>query len=398
MRISTLGIFNAGVNAMLSQQSALAKTQQQVASGKRVQSAADDPVAAVQLQQLDRLLSQQQQFATNSIAATNRLQVEEQALADSTTLLQHVRDLVSQANSDTMTSADRQTIAVEIRSRMIELQSIANRRDSQGDFLFAGLSAATKPFVQNAGGAIVYAGDAGAHLVQLDSAVAVQDNDAGSTVFTGTPQGNGTFVVGANAANTGGGIIDTGTVVNAAAWVPGNYTLTFTSATAWQVTDSSSAVIAAGAYAPGGAINFLGVQVTADGAPAAGDSFNIAPAGTTDAFTALGQLVAALQINSGSESSRALLHTRLGAGLLQIDNALNQVANVRSQVGSRLALLDDVSATRDARVTDIQTSISQLRDLDYAAAVSKMNLQMVGLQAAQQSYSMISRLSLFNYL
>jgi flagellar hook-associated protein 3 FlgL len=398
MRISTLGIFNAGVNAILSQQTALAKTQQQVASGKRVQTAADDPVAAVQLQQLDRLLAQQQQYSTNSIAATNRLQVEEQSLADSTALLQHVRDLVTQANNDTMTSADRQTIAVEIRSRMTELQSIANRRDSQGDYLFGGLSAATKPFIQNASGAIVYAGDSGTHFVQLDSAVAVQDNDPGSSVFTGTPQGNGTFVVAANGANTGGGIIDTGTVVDAALWVPGNYTLTFTSTTAWQVTDSSSAVIASGAYTPGGAINFLGVQVTADGAPAGGDRFNIAPAGTTDAFTALGQVVTALQANSGSESSRALLHTRLGSSMLQIDNALNQVANVRSQVGSRLALLDDVSATRDARVTEIQTSISQLRDLDYAAAVSKMNLQMVGLQAAQQSYSMISKLSLFNYL
>jgi flagellar hook-associated protein 3 FlgL len=398
MRISTLGIFNAGVNAILSQQTALARTQQQVASGKRVQSAADDPVAAVQLQQLDRLLSQQQQYSTNSVAATNRLQVEEQALTDSTTLLQHVRDLVVQANSDTMTSADRQTIAVEIRSRMAELQSIANRRDSQGDFLFAGLSAATKPFIQDASGAIVYAGDVGAHFVQLDAAVAVQDSDPGSAVYTGTPQGNGTFTVTANAANSGGGVIDTGTVVNAAAWVPGNYTLTFTSTSAWQVTDAGNAVIASGAYAPGGAINFMGVQVTADGAPAAGDRFSIQPAGTTDIFAALNQVVSALQLNSGSESSRALLHTRLGAGMLQIDNALSQVANVRSQVGSRLALLDDVGATRDSRVTEIQTSISQLRDLDYASAVSKMNLQLVGLQAAQQSYSMISKLSLFNYL
>jgi flagellar hook-associated protein 3 FlgL len=65
MRISTLGMYSAGINAVLGQQTALAKTQQQVASGKRVQSAADDPVAAVQLQQLDRLLTQQQQYSTN---------------------------------------------------------------------------------------------------------------------------------------------------------------------------------------------------------------------------------------------------------------------------------------------------------------------------------------------
>jgi flagellar hook-associated protein 3 FlgL len=398
MRISTLGMFNSGVNAILDQQTALAKTQQQVASGKRVQSAADDPVAAVQLQQLDRLLAQQQQYSTNSVAATNRLQVEEQALADSTTLLQHIRDLVVQANSDTITSADRQTIATEIKSRITEMQSIANRRDSQGAYLFAGTSTGSQPFVQNPAGATVYVGDTGTHFVQLDTTVSVQDSDPGSSVFAGTPQGNGTFTVTASAANTGGGTLDTGTVVNAAQWVPGNYTLTFTSANAWQVMDASNTVIASGAYSAGGAINFRGVQVTADGAPAAGDSFTIAPAGTTDVFATLSQLASALQNNSGSDASRAILHTQLGSGLLQIDSALDQVSNVRSAVGSRLGLIDDVASTRQSRISEIQSSSSQLRDLDYASAVSRMNQQMVGLQAAQQSYAMISKLSLFNYL
>ena len=37
-------------------------------------------------------------------------------------------------------------------------------------------------------------------------------------------------------------------------------------------------------------------------------------------------------------------------------------------------------------------------DLDYADAITKMNMQLVGLQAAQMSYSKISNLSLFNYL
>jgi flagellar hook-associated protein 3 FlgL len=47
---------------------------------------------------------------------------------------------------------------------------------------------------------------------------------------------------------------------------------------------------------------------------------------------------------------------------------------------------------------DIATSQSQLQDLDYASAISRMNQQMVGLQAAQQSFSTIARLTLFNYL
>jgi flagellar hook-associated protein 3 FlgL len=47
---------------------------------------------------------------------------------------------------------------------------------------------------------------------------------------------------------------------------------------------------------------------------------------------------------------------------------------------------------------DMASSLSDLRDLDYAEALTKMNQQLVGLQAAQLSYSKISGLSLFNYL
>lgn len=79
----------------------------------------------------------------------------------------------------------------------------------------------------------------------------------------------------AAAANVGTGAIDDGIVTNPAAWVRGKYTLTFTAANAWQVTDSSQAVVASGAYTPGGSISFNGMQVAVSGTPAAGDAFSI---------------------------------------------------------------------------------------------------------------------------
>jgi flagellar hook-associated protein 3 FlgL len=398
LRISSLAMHTAGVNAMLKQQTLLARTQQQVASGKRVQTAADDPVAAVQLQMLDRLKLQQQQYASNSVALTNRLQLEEQALADSTDLLQRVRDLLLEANNDSMTPSDQQSVLAELRGRVSEMQSIANRRDNQNDYLFAGLSAATQPFVRDATGNMIYAGDVGARDVQIDTAVAVRDGDPGNAVFADTRQGNGSFVTAAASTNTGGGIIDTGVVVNASAWVPGSYTISFTAPDSWQVTDASSAVVATGSLAAGNAINFNGVQVRIDGTPATGDRFTVATAGMTSVFGTLDQLATALAASNGDDAGRAQLHSTLGTLLLQLDRSLEQIANTRSVVGARLSVVDDVSTTRDNRITDIDTSASQLRDLDYAAAVSAMNQQMVGLQAAQQSYSMLSKLSLFNFL
>jgi flagellar hook-associated protein 3 FlgL len=71
---------------------------------------------------------------------------------------------------------------------------------------------------------------------------------------------------------------------------------------------------------------------------------------------------------------------------------------VRAQIGTRLSALDSADASREAMDIDTASALSDLRDLDYAQALTKMNQQLVGLQAAQLSYSKISNLSLFNYL
>jgi flagellar hook-associated protein 3 FlgL len=398
MRISTLSINAQAVNGILNQQAALAKSQQQIASGKRIQSAADDPAAAVQLQELARLQSQYDQYGKNSVAATGRLQLEEQALSDSTNVLQRIRDLTLQGNTATLTDSDRQSLVTEIRSRISELQGIANRKDSNGDFLFSGFAAATTPYSRDASGNMVYGGDSGVRQVQIDAAVGVADSDPGSQVFAGIKAGNGLFTTGANAANTGNGSIDTGVIVQKSSWVPDQYTLSFTSTSTWQVTDSSNAVVATGPFVSGNAISFRGVQVTVSGTPASGDRFSVNTAATTDVFSTLDNLANTLAQGANSNAASAKLNTALGGTIQQLDQSLDHLSSVRSQVGARLSTIDDMTSTRDSRTTDIATSTSQLSDLDYASAVAKMNQQYVGLQAAQQSYAQISKLSLFNYL
>lgn len=398
MRISTHSIYQQSTGAILQQQSALAKTQQQIATGKRVVSAGDDPVAAVQLQSLARMQAQQEQYARNAGAAQDRLQLEEQALGDSTTVLQRIRELTLQANTATTTSTDRQYIATEVRARIGELRDIANRKDNNNDFLFAGFSAGVAPYAQDASGHVSYVGDSGQRSVLIDAAVAVADGDPGERVFGSVTAGNGLFTTSAAAANTGSGRIDTGTIVDRSAWSSDTYTLSFTDATHWQVVDSASHTVASGTFSSGSPVSFGGIEVTIEGAPAAGDSFQVKGATTTDMFTSLEQLATALEASGNSEAARARLGTALGGALQQLDQSLEHVSSLRSEVGARLVLISDLGATRDTRLADVAETISQLQDLDYASAVSKMNVQYVGLQAAQQAYVKIAGLSPFNYL
>jgi flagellar hook-associated protein 3 FlgL len=391
-------MYQLATQALLNQQAALAKSQNQVATGKRVQTPSDDPVAAVQLHELARAQSQNQQYDKNSTVVTGRLQLEEQALADAGTVLQRARELVVQANTATLSDGDRKSVATELQARLDELLSIGNRKDSNGEYLFAGYSTAAQPFARGASGSVQYLGDNGARRVEVDSGLQIQDSDPGSQLFMNIPAGNGLFVNAASAANTGSGVIDAGSINNRAAWVPDNYTVSFTTPTTWQVSDSLGGVVASGNYSSGGAISFNGVQIGISGVPAAGDQFTVSSAGTQDVFTTLDGIIGALQNGASTSAQRAQFNSALNGSLQQLDQANDQLLNVRSQVGARLSTLEDGDSSRQNQYTDLQTAAGQLGDLDYAAAVSKMSQQYVGLQAAQQSFASIGKLSLFNYL
>ena len=397
MRIATSAIYELKVQQLLNNQAALSKTQSQIASGLRVQTPADDPIAAAQLHELARAQAQEEQFGKNSTLITGRLQTEEQALADAHGVIQRARELVVQANTATLNDSNRQSIATELKTRLDELMSIANRKDSNGEYLFAGFTSGSQPFSRGSGG-VAYSGDTGTRSVQVGAGLSVQDGDAGGRLFMDVPAGNGVFTAAASATNTGSGVVDAGAIINRSAWVPGSYAVNFTSATTWQVTDSSSAVVASGNYTSGGAMSFNGVQVGISGVPVAGDTFTVASAGRQDMFTTLDGIVNALQRGGSGDALRAQLNSSLNGSLQQLDQASDQLLSVRSQVGARLSMLDDADSTRQTQLVELQASAGQLGGLDYASAVSKMSLQTVALQAAQQSFASTAKLSLFNYL
>jgi flagellar hook-associated protein 3 FlgL len=395
-RISTSAMHATVIAQMMARQTDLAKTQSEVASGKRVQSPSDDPIATTQILDLERSRAQLDQYGRNSDAATARLNMGEQAMADANNLLQRVRELTIQANSGVIDASSRASIATELKARGQELQDLANRRDANGEYLFSGFSTQTQPFSRGTTG-VSYAGDQGVRNLQIGPDQRVADSFSGQDAFMNVPQGNGTFVVAAGVHN-GTGSIDTGQVTNAAAWVRGNYTVQFTSTSTWQVLDASNAVVASGAYTDGGAIAFNGVQVSVTGAPAAGDTFTVAPAATESIFTTIDKLVTTLVSASDDPVGRAQLNTNLGISLEQFDQAIDHVTNLRAGIGARLSTVDNATASRQQLDDSMATSLSQLRDVDYAEAVSRMNQQLVGLQAAQAAYSRIAQLSLFNYL
>lgn len=409
MRISTSQFFDSGVNAINRQWQSLQNLQQQVATGRRILTPSDDPVAASRALEITQSSSILSQFATNQGNATSALGLAEAQLGSLNDMFGRLKELTVQAGNASLSANDRRAIAYELRERYDELLGIANSADGQGLYLFSGYQGQTQPFIGSvdsligATADIAYSGDEGQRQLQVSATRKIEVSDSGRDIFQRIATGNGLFAVGYDPANTGTGIIEAGNVTNAAAWdaLPNKpLSIVFTSATAYDIVDSSSATIASGAYQSGQAISLPGGggSVTLTGAPAAGDRYTVAPSTSQSVFKSLANLIKALESGGTTQAERAQYHNEISFALNNFDRANDNVLRVRALIGSRMKEVESLSSINSDLQLQYQQTLSDLQDLDYAKAISDLTRKQTDLQAAQQSFARITQLSLFNYL
>jgi flagellar hook-associated protein 3 FlgL len=87
-----------------------------------------------------------------------------------------------------------------------------------------------------------------------------------------------------------------------------------------------------------------------------------------------------------------------GEFLTNTSTAIDSITSARTRIGARLSAIDQQRTINDDSIASLQKSLSELRDLDYAEAISRLSIQSTGLEAAQQAYVRVQGLSLFNYL
>ena len=425
MRISTSMIFDAGVASIQRQTSVLLDTQQQVASGRRILSPSDDPVAAARALEVEQAKGLNTQFLLNQKAAAETLAQMESKLASTEDLIVRARTLALQAGNPALTLADRKSIAAELREEFTELLGLANSTDGSGQYLFSGYRSSALPFsgavesvTASASSEIAYAGDEGQRLMQVAASRQMAVSASGTEVFTRIRNGNGTFRTAAASGNAGSGVIDQGAILDPAKWTAGNIPgtglkIVFSSVAgtlSYDIQDAASSVSllsAPIAHTAGQAIPLLkqtapaadyGAQVVINGTPAAGDSFAITPSGNQSLFRTLGDLINAIEAPASLTTGNTLLTNRLGSALANLDQAGDNVLAVRASIGSRLSELDGLASAGEDLGIQYEQSLSRLQDLDYAAAITQLTQQQTYLEAAQKSFLKVNGLSLFNYV
>jgi len=193
MRIGTLHMFRQGVNSILDQQTRLLKTQNQLAVGKRIVTPSDDPTGSAQLIGLSETSKTTAQFQRNILAVRTRLELQDGALGSVGDALQRVRELTVSALNDTNGAGERIAIAAEVRQLADHVMGLANHKDGNGQYMFAGFQVLTVPFSETAAGVFSYAGDPGQRQIQIGPGRQLADGDSGRAVFMDIADGGGGF-------------------------------------------------------------------------------------------------------------------------------------------------------------------------------------------------------------
>jgi len=396
-RISTAMLHRQSLGTLQSRQAKLAHLQQQLATGQRLVTAKDDPVAAGAAVGLDRGLAKLDRYAFNANQVQNRLGLQENVLTHVGAAMTRVGELVLQATNPVLGDDSRRAIATEIESIRKQLLGLANSTDGSGRYLFGGTADGAAPFSSGTGG-VSYHGDQTRRQVEVASDAFVLDALPGSEVFMRLRTGDGRVDGAAAPGNQGTAVLTEFGVTGTPVWNGGRYRIEFTSSDTYQVFDGNGAPAGGGSYAPGDSLLVGGLRLTLEGVPAAGDAFELGPAATRDVFATLQDLADTLRSAPTTAVEKAELQNRLQSALRDVTTAQHRIIDVRADGGAQLAALDSAAELRESHSVTLQTSLSQLRDLDWAEAISRYNLESTALQAAQMAYAQMQSLSLFNLM
>lgn len=412
MRIATSQQYNTALNNMLRNQSEVSKTQQQVSSGRRVLTPADDPIASTKILQMQQDMALSAQFVRNMNSADSRLKAEEAAMQSITEALGRLKELTVKSGNGSQTLTDRQATAAEIYQIQEHIADVMNTKDAGGEYIFAGFKGGSAPFVKQPTGRYEFVGDEGVRYLNIARSTQVATSDSGKALFIDIAATKNTFTSSLSPLNRGDLRVNPGFVTDEekyAEFYPNDLVITFNPTSAvtpeasnYTVRRMSDGRVVDGfanvPYEPGTKITVAGMSVNISGQPEVGDEVFIKSTpkqSLTDTIFRLNDGLNTLQDNlEDSETLRILI----ADSLTNFDNALSSISAIRSDLGARLNIVENTrNLAADVKVVN-QEILSKLQDVDYAEAISRLSMQTFLLEAAQQSYTTISKLSLFNHM
>src|SRR3990167_7410350 len=313
-----------------------------------------------------------------------------------------------------------ESIAAELGAREEELFGLMNTRNARGEYLFAGFQGKTQPFVREGDGSYSYQGDEGQRKLQVASSLDLAISDSGKKIFQNVTNAGrleltpaiGPYVVGSTLSVSAPLVQDEVAFSGTPPFPPAGIGIRFISDSDYVVYDQASpptfpVTLPDALVLQSGSVDdqsdtsdqlvFRGVSVQFDGVPVGGESIQIT-ADPTRQKQGILDTIANLRTSLESPATGLQVRDAVAVALTNLDHGMSTVDGVRGEIGARLNIIDSTQ-TDNEDVALVNKSVqADLRELDYAEALSRLSFQSIVLEAAQQSYVKISSLNLFNQL
>lgn len=395
MRVTTGMIYDTGLASIQKQNSQLLDSQKQVATGRRILSPSDDPVAAARALEVSHSKSVNALYTANQGYANDALRMAESQLGAANDVVTYVRTRAVESGNGTYSAADRAVIASDIAQQFTALLGVANSQDSTGEYVFGGYKSNAQPFTGGLATGVSYQGDQGERSLQISASRELAITSSGDEIFNTIRAPSGSAFALSTANNTGSALVSG---LSLSGYNGHTYAVNVGAGPSYQLFDTTADPTLASPITPtvsvsGGntTLSAAGITLTLSGTPASGDSFSVSTVAST--FDVIGNFISGL--NSGNTAVTRFAASQTIAGM---DASQDSISKVRSGVGSRMVEVETQQNINSDLDLQYNETLSRLQDADYAEAVSNLTQQKTYLEAAQQSFLKVTNLSLFNYI
>ena len=422
MRLSNNLMYQNNINKILDNQQGVANAQERVNTRQKYLSTSEAPAAISQAMLYSNKIQTNEQYTKNINQLNGRLETEESVLQSINSNIQQAQELTIQAGNGVYTKDDLKTFASELSGIQQTLANLMNTRSEDGKFIFSGYQDSTQPYqFDSAAGEYTYNGDQGQHQITIAEGVSIKASDNGFDTFEKT---NARLNVESNVASIPT-LVPANNVTAGTVYVDGqaefdkfhqaNYNA---DPTASATANTYSVLVSPGAtatdpqtyeiYRDGAAltpavtgevtdepIDFAGMKIEFEGTAPGQLDFSLEKPGKENVLNTLQSLITGL--NNGALKGDDFQQV-LADGLVQLQNASEQVVFTQSSLGGRMNALERVSDSNLALDIQNKSNRSNLVEVDMAEAISELTKQETALQASQATFGRLTNLSLFDYL
>ena len=407
MRISTNQLYDQNMRSIMNNQGDLAKTQEQLATGKRIITPSDDPVGAAKVLRLTEEIDELSQFQRNNDLVTGSLEQQEAVLTNITDSINRARTLVVQAGNGILSDPDKRAIGAELEQIKLEVFNLMNTQDADGNYLYAGYQSGNQAFDYNpaaSGNAITFAGDPGVSFIQLSNSSKIQSTSNGYEVFENVLSRFKFSVTGSTVADLESatvkqqGTFDTFFDKNYDPVTAANndYQITFlASGQAQLVNQGTGAVIDTVDYQSGSPFSIKGMEFEATATTGDTIDFSLNAPEKKSVAQSLHEIQVILMDSTINNSA---LQESIADALVGLDNGLEKISLERASIGSRLNIAESTYESNLDMEIAAKAARSSIQDIDYAEASTEFAKQETALSAALATFPQVTNLSLFNYI